>query len=134
MGQYKDLFGREIKVGDYIAYAALDGRCAVLRAGQVIELTKGTVNGDEKKTPKVKVKSAYFGVDCHATSMKHRWVRQKNVTLGFLDRLIVVDNPPEEVVNVLKDERDQIFWGKSFCGTKRDGFASQGLDYLQNHK
>lgn len=106
MSQYKDLFNREIKVGDYITYAALDGRCAVLRVGQVIELTKGTVAGDEKKTPKVKIKSAYFGVDWHATSMKHRWVRQKNVTLGFLDRLIVVDNAPEEVVNVLKDERD----------------------------
>lgn len=101
MGQYKDLFGREIKVGDYITYAANDGRCGVLRAGQVIELTKGTVAGDEKKTPKVKIKSAYFGVDWHATSMKHKWVRQKNVTLGFLDRLIVLDNPPKEVQDIL---------------------------------
>lgn len=101
--QYKDLFNREIKIGNYITYAALDGRCGVLRVGQVIELTKGTVAGDEKKSPKIKIKSAYFGVDWNARSMKKKWTRQKNVTLGFFERLIVIDNPPEEVISVLKD-------------------------------
>jgi hypothetical protein len=104
-GQYKDLFGREIKAGDYITYAANDGRCGVLRVGQVIKLTRVENEYEDDVILKIQAKSAYYGIlswDDEGYEIKG-WSRQKNVTLGFLDRLIVVDNPPEEVINVLKD-------------------------------
>lgn len=104
MSDYKDLFNREIKVGDYITYAANDGRCGVLRVGQVVELTHSKEKDyyANKKSPKIRAKSAcYRTVDY--VSMKRGWQRQKDISLGFFERLIVVDNPPEEVISVLKD-------------------------------
>ena len=76
--KHKDMFGRQIKVGDYIVYGAVDGRSGTLRAGQVIEL-KEAKDWRGVQTSKLFVKS---------WSNFHG--RQKNVTLSFLDRLIVV--------------------------------------------
>jgi len=96
--KYKDLLGKEIKVGDFITYAANDGRCGVLRVGQVTELTQAKEKDyfTNKKKSKIKVKSARWG--CNDV-----WLRQKDVFLEFFGRLIVVDNLPEEVRNMLKD-------------------------------
>lgn len=100
--QYKDLFSREIKIGDYITYAANDGRCGVLRVGQVLELTESKESYSRgKKHPKIRVKSARYRMVNYNTG-KYDWERQKDVSLGFLDRLIVVDNPPAEVIKVLE--------------------------------
>lgn len=97
--EYKDLFGRDIKVGDYIVYGAVDGRSGTLRAGQVIELTYSKT-GYHEPEPKIRVKSwSNFKQDRYNPSTgKHEEGsgRQKDVTLGFLDRLIVV---PESVVS-----------------------------------
>lgn len=89
---YKDLFGREINVGDYIVYAAADGRSATMRTGQVLKLTmsKQQWSGDEPE-PKIfcsswsNFRARGYGKDDEKSG------RQKNVTLGFLDRLVVVD-------------------------------------------
>jgi hypothetical protein len=103
--QYKDLFGKEIKVGDFITYAANDGRCGVLRVGQVTKLTEAKNDYEDDIQLKIRVKSARYGyLDWDEENENiYGWTRQKDVTLGFLDRLIVVDNLPEEVRNVLKD-------------------------------
>lgn len=105
MSEYKDLFNREIKVGDYITYAANDGRCGVLRVGQVTKLTHSKEEIRGQFVPKIWAKSARYQMMNYKTG-EYGWDRQKDVCLGFLDRLIVVDNLPEEVKNMLKDERD----------------------------
>jgi len=103
---YKDLFGREIKIGDYITYAANDGRCGVLRVGRVVELTESKeINycyNVESKIPKIRAKSARYRMIDYKTR-EYGWNRQKDVSLGFLDRLIVVDNLPAEVQAVLEN-------------------------------
>jgi len=99
--KYKDLFGKEIKVGDYITYAANDGRCGVLRVGQVTELTHSKENYSGKVIPKIRAKSARYGLS-YKTDV-YGWERQKDISLGFFDRLVVIPNPPEKVVKILKD-------------------------------
>lgn len=86
MNTHKDLFGREIKPGDYIVYAAVDGRSGTLRTGQVIELKFGAPDWRTKE-PQLKL---------FVKSWSNFSGRQKNVTLSFLDRLIVV---PESIVS-----------------------------------
>lgn len=94
--EYFDMFGKEIKVGDYIVYAGLADRSAVMRAGQVIELTQ-TKGGYSKVKPKVRVKSwNAFRADSGSWKNEERSGRQKDVTLEFLDRLIVV---PESYIS-----------------------------------
>lgn len=41
--EYKDLTGRDIQVGNYIAFSATSGRAAIMRIGMVIALTKNSV-------------------------------------------------------------------------------------------
>lgn len=87
--EHTDLFGRPIKVDDYIVYSAADGRSSTIRVGQVIELkTVGSV-------AKVFCKSwsNFKGTSTWRTEILGKEVsgRQKNVTLGFLTRVVVVD-------------------------------------------
>jgi hypothetical protein len=88
---YKDIFGREIKVGSCIVYAAVDGRSGVLRIGKVIELTesKHADYKTHKKDPKVKVISCEHWENCWRGDKR----LSKAVSLGFLDRICIV---PEE--------------------------------------
>jgi len=92
--EYKDMFGRDIKVGDYIIYAALADRSGVLRAGQVIELTETKEDRWEtkKKDPKIRARSwNNFRQEGWFNGQKYtRSGRQKDVTLSFLDRIVVV--------------------------------------------
>lgn len=89
---YKDLFGREIKEGDYIVYSAVDGRSATMRTGQVLKLTmsKPRWSSDEPE-PKIfcsswsNFRAKGWGKDDETSG------RQKNVTLSFMDRLIVIN-------------------------------------------
>lgn len=91
---YKDMFGRDIKVGDYIVYAGLADRSGVLRAGRVIELTHSkTAYGDP--IPKVKCES-WNNFRSQGWNNEVLSGKQKAVSLGFLDRLIVV---PAEIVS-----------------------------------
>lgn len=92
--EHTDLFGRPIKVDDYIVYSAADGRSATIRAGQVIKLT--TVKDySGKVTAKVHCKSwsNFKGTSVWRANAagKEPSGRQKNVTLGFLTRVVVVE-------------------------------------------
>lgn len=90
--EYKDMFGREIKPGDYIVYAGLADRSAVLRAGQVIELTHSKPQWDgQEVVPKIKVKSWNNFRAQGYSDEGDRSGRQKDVTLEFFDRIVVVD-------------------------------------------
>ena len=109
--EYKDMFGRDIKVGDYIVYAGLADRSAVLRAGRVIELTasKEEVSIYDRKTgehsrghePKIRCES-WNNFRSQGWNGEEKSGKQKAVTLGFLDRLIVV--PEEYVSQKIKDD------------------------------
>lgn len=99
---YKDLFGRDIKVGDYIVYAAVDGRSATMRTGRVLELShsKPSEYGSDPIEPKITVAS-WSNFRATGWSNDHeRSGRQKNVKLGFLDRLVVV--PEDQVSDKIK--------------------------------
>lgn len=102
--EYKDMFGNDIKVGDYIVYAGLADRSGVLRAGQVIELTctKETRYGGEPE-PKIRCRSwNNFKAQSRSWKAEDPSGRQKDVTLGFLDRMIVV--PAEQVSEKIKKD------------------------------
>lgn len=91
--EYKDMFGRDIKVGDYIVYAGLADRSAVMRAGRVVELTYTKAKYSSVE-PKIRVASwnNFRANDRNwKDPNKKTSGRQKDVVLGFLDRLIVVD-------------------------------------------
>ena len=82
---YKDMFGRDINVGDYIVYGGLADRSAVLRAGRVVELKNGKVRAQ-----------SWNNYRAQGWGGKVRSGKQKDVTLAFLDRMIVV---PEDYVS-----------------------------------
>jgi hypothetical protein len=105
--EYRDMFRREIKIGDYIVYGGSAGRSAVLRAGLVIELTcsKGKQWDGRTQTsdyePKIRIKSwNNYRAERSYKSGAEASGRQKDVTLGFLDRLIVVH--PDTVSDKVK--------------------------------
>jgi hypothetical protein len=104
MSEYKDLFNKEIKVGDYIVYAANDGRCGVLRIGKVVELTVSKEEDyyTKKKSPKIRAKSACYRMVDYDTR-EYGWQKQKDVSLGFFERLVVMDENavPEDARKIL---------------------------------
>ena len=92
--KYQDMFGRDIRVGDYVVYAGLADRSAVLRAGRVLELTHSkTGYGDPE--PKIKCES-WNNFRSQGWSGEGGSGKQKAVSLSFFDRMIVV---PEEYVS-----------------------------------
>jgi hypothetical protein len=97
--EYKDMFGNDIKVGDYIVYAGLADRSGVLRAGQIIELTY-TKGGYGAVEPKVRARSWNNFRSRDGYDGNTRSGRQKDVSLGFLDRMIIV--PTEQVSEKIK--------------------------------
>ncbi len=105
------MFGNDIKVGDYIVYGGLADRSAVLRAGRVVALTQskekvrfydrsiGEFRNDYE--PKIRCQSwnNFLSQDWGG---KEKSGKQKDVSLGFFDRLIVV---PEKIVSQkIKDD------------------------------
>jgi len=100
--EHTDLFGRPITPGDYIIYSAADGRSATLRVGQVIKLT--TVKGyDNNVTAKIYCKS-WSNFRSESWNEKKRSGRQKNVTLSFLTRVVVID--PSTISEKVKKDLD----------------------------
>lgn len=98
---HKDLFGKDINVGDYIVYSAVDGRSGTLRVGKV-EALKVRESGfsDDKPQPTVFCRS-WSNFNTYEKDENGRQTgRQKNVTLGFLDRLIVID--PSQISEKIK--------------------------------
>jgi len=97
---HKDVTGRSIIEGDYIVYAALAGRSAVLHLGKVVGLTrkksavyfweKDPKNPDEAPAT-VQVKGVYRG-----WTADQPWrANSRIVTLQFPERLAIV--PAESV-------------------------------------
>lgn len=100
--EYKDMFGREIKVGDYIVYAALADRSGVLRAGRVLELTYSK-ESYSKTIPKVKCESWNY-YRAQNTWRENVTGKQRAVSLSFLSRMVVV--PESYVSQQIKDDLD----------------------------
>lgn len=106
--EYKDLFGNDIKVGDYIVYAAVDGRSGTLRSGRVLKLT---TSKPDKWSPNKPLEPKVMCATWSNFRAQSTWRtnaesepsgRQKNVTLGFLDRMIVV--PADQVSDKIKKD------------------------------
>lgn len=83
MIEHKDIFGKDIQVGDYICYSAMDGQSPAMRVAKVVEL-KGRAGWNKEVTPTILVIAAenYFSDGPRPMS--------KKITLGFLNRLVVV--------------------------------------------
>lgn len=118
--EHTDLFNRPIKVDDYIVYSAVDGRSATLRIGQVIALKtvkKTGWDGKDEIIAKVFCKSwnNFKGTSSWRAEKNGAEPsgRQKNVTLGFLTRVVVVD-PSTVSEKVKTDLAGPIcdYWGK----------------------
>jgi hypothetical protein len=111
--EHVDLLGQEIKVGDYIGYAAIDGQSAIMRIGQVIEL-KSVKDRRGDVTNKVFCKSwsSLRSKRFSDSDEVERSGRQKNVTLSFLTRIVVLD--PNTISEKVKRDLDGPicdFWG-----------------------
>lgn len=100
--EYKDLAGREIKVGDYVIYAALWSRSAVLKFGKVVSLAArkhGEYSLKKEDTPTLRVTSVdnflgKYELQNHGTP----------ITLGFLDRVLVIDSVPDNIAKLLSQK------------------------------
>ncbi len=86
-----DAIGKEITVGSYITYEALNGRSAVLRIGRVKDVGM-----------KVKASAACRGYSWRESKSANGWSRQRDVSLEFTTRIMVVDLP-QELMELLKD-------------------------------
>ncbi len=96
MKKHEDLAGNPIKVGDYVAYAALWSRSATLKYGRVLALTETKVPSyGSEKAPKVQVVTVDRSWDDSWEIQGGGWenkdpAKAKLVTLGFVDRMLVV--------------------------------------------
>lgn len=99
--EYRDLAGQEIKEGSYIVYAALWSRSPVLKFGKVVSLSSRDPSYYQKEsTPTIKA----ITVD-RFWGNKGKFELQKEgkpVTLGFLDRLLVVNDLPQGVKDLIE--------------------------------
>ena len=98
--EHKDLAGNDIRVGDYVAYAALWSRSAVLKFGIVVALKE---RGNTGTIGVITVDRSWMW---GATPPRRIWELQNNgreITLGFTDRCIVVSGSsvPNEVLGLL---------------------------------
>lgn len=98
MKQYKDMLGREIKVGDYIAFPTCMGHSGVIKIGKVVELTWSLESyGGNGKTPIIKAQS----VD---TAWNRVEPQTKLSRIAFFDRAMVLpkDALTEEVLMAIE--------------------------------
>lgn len=95
--KYVDVLENELNVGDYVAYAALGGRSAIMKVAKILELTQGKRGWGEKVVPKLRVISVDWFFD--------RWQKQKAHTLGFLDRLVQLQ--PGQIPTEIKRMLDE---------------------------
>lgn len=109
--EYYDLADNEVKIGNFVAYAASLGRCPILKYGIVTRLEVRDNRYDymgPKQVPTLRVLTVEK--DDHFTQggkfVDRRWMLQKKggeMALGFLDRLIVVDKVPPMVKKILTE-------------------------------
>ena len=108
--EYYDLNDTKIEVGSFVAYAASWGRCPVLKYGIVTRLESRKENAwykESKENPTLRV----LTVDRNekwkdGKKISVEWELQKKgkeVTLSFLDRLLVVTSVPLGAKKVLTE-------------------------------
>lgn len=97
MKAYVDKSGRELKVGDFIIYGSLLGRCAGLKYGKVLQLYES--KGDEYTKPKKRLK---------VVSVDDNWSHRgpelcKPGYLEFSERILKIGRNliPESVLSLL---------------------------------
>lgn len=107
--KYKDLNDIDIRVGDFIAYAALWSRSPILKYGLVTRLEKRAASYYQtEETPTLRVITVDRSGRWDKETNKHFYVwelqnKGKEITLGFLDRLLVIPRAmvPKEVFDML---------------------------------
>lgn len=77
--EYKDFFGKEIQVGDYIVYALSSQHHAFIKAGKILELTD-----NERGEPRIKV----LGLEHQRWSKTYRVSKS---TVQYFNKMVVVD-------------------------------------------
>lgn len=82
----KDVTGRELKVGDYIAYSVAKGRSACLDIAKILEIRAGR---------KIKVQGVWIG-DFRGNELK-----SKPSFITYPERTCVID-PPDVIKELLK--------------------------------
>lgn len=100
MKEYKDKSGRELKVGDYIIYGSLLGRCAGLKYGKILELTKAKESS---------YRSQYEGpLKLKVVSVDDNWSHRgpelcKPGYLEFSERILKIQRNqiPEQILTML---------------------------------
>jgi len=104
--EYKDMTGREIKAGNYVAYAATVRRSADMRVGLVLALARTkksqprynyiTKSNEEFIEPKIKIVYATYQTrskkneDGHFISLTASWEVQRTSTIARLDNVLIV--------------------------------------------
>lgn len=126
MSEYRDLANQPINVGDIVCYAALWSRSAVLRYGRVKSLkTRKDKWKDAQNTDQLtnQLTIGVVGVDRVHKSGRNphtlEWLfweewditkKGHEITLGFLDRLLVVrpEQLPREVRDLLISDEESV--------------------------
>jgi hypothetical protein len=93
-----DKIGREIKVGDFIAYGHALGRCAALAIGKVLDIKYGPPKSAYSST-RNQWSISVWGVDDGWDGKKK--LNSTKGTLQFPDRIIVLDKVPDEYEKLL---------------------------------
>lgn len=98
-----DCLGQELRPGQYITYAANDGRCGVLRIGRVLRIV---TNDDGNET--IRVAACELRGKWEDRTYKkwlHQWKRfgKKEIVLGMPERTIVLpdDLIPGDLIELL---------------------------------
>lgn len=105
---HADVFNNQIKVGDFVIYAASLGRCSILKVAIVLELREKKYSYYKDEVAyKVSVRTAHREGDWKKGRDHYKWTLQKKgspITLEFTERMVKVDPKtlPLEVRNLLK--------------------------------
>lgn len=104
--KHYDLADIQIRVGNFVVYAASWGRCPVLKYGIVTRLAeRKDWRKEDELTPTIRVISVDRSpIWINGKNMGFKWELQKDgqeIALGFMDRLLVVDTLPTMAKRVL---------------------------------
>lgn len=96
-----DKIGREIKVGDFIAYGHALGRCAALAIGKVLDIKYGPPKSAYSYSTRNQWSISVWGIDDNSDCRPIRLNSTKG-TLQFPNRIIVLDSIPVNYERLLK--------------------------------
>ena len=104
---HSDVFNNQLKVGDFVIYAASLGRSPILKVAIILELKSKKHSYRDEITYKVSVKTAHRVGTYLKGRDTYEWSLQKNgspITLEFTNRMVKVSPKtlPAEVRSLLK--------------------------------